>query len=89
MTHVAGHCCGVGETCEPPELPEIPVVIHNCKHANIAIALKRWPGEADAHFEHRDQQLLAIISHIARLATPPGEKVDMYTFPLSYVHPEP
>lgn len=89
MTHVATHCCGVGETAAPPELPEIPVTIHNCTYLNLAVALKRWAGETEEHFSKRDEKLVNLIEKMAELATPPGEEVDMYDFPPSYTHPEP
>ena len=89
MTHVASHCCGVGEVADPPELPEIPVTIHNRKYLNLAVALKRWAGETDEHFGHRDLKLVKLIEKMAELATPPGEPVDMYNYDPSYVHPEP
>lgn len=84
MTHVATHCCGVGE-----QLGEIPVTIHDCQYANVAIAIKRWPNESDEHFAKRDEKLNKLIEKIANLATPPFTEVEMYNFPPSYVHPEP
>jgi len=89
MTHVATHCCGVGDVADPPELPEIPVTIHNRKLLNLAVALKRWPNETDDHFMKRDEKLMKLIEKMAELATPPGQPVDMYTYAPSYVHPEP
>ena len=88
MTHVATHCCGVGDSPPPNEPAEIPVTIHNCTYANVAIALKRWPNESEAHFKKRDEKLVKLINKVAELATPQGEIVDMYEFQPSYVHPE-
>jgi hypothetical protein len=84
MAHVWYHCCGVGE-----QLGEIPITIHDCTFANVAIVIKRWHNESDEHFAKRDAKLNKLIEKIAQLATPPHVKVEMYNFPPSYVHPEP
>lgn len=89
MTHVASHCCGVGDVAPPPELPEIPVVIHNRKYLNLAVALKRWAGEDDEHFHKRDIKIVHLMGEMAKIATPPGVEVELYTYEPSYIHPEP
>ena len=86
---MATHCCGAGETPPPPELPEITITIHNCKYLNAAVALKKWAGEDEEHFKKRDRKLVKLLEKAAELATPPGEHVNMYNFPPSYIHPEP
>lgn len=87
MTHVATHCGGVGEIQSPPELPEIPVVIKNHTRMNLAVALFRWPGESDAHFEKRDGKLKNLIHKMYSLAQMSGDDPVHY-HPPSYVHPE-
>lgn len=87
MTHVATHCGGVGEIQSPPELPEIPVTIHNHTRMNLAVAMFRWPGETDKHFAKRDEKLKKLIHKMYALAQfSPDDPIQYH--PPSYTHPE-
>jgi hypothetical protein len=81
MSHVATHCGSVGEPDDPPE---IPITIHNHTRMNLAIALKRWPGETDKHWERRQAKLDALKHKLYDLARMPGDRV--YYHDPSYVH---
>jgi hypothetical protein len=85
MTHVATHCGSVGEPDSPPE---IPITIHNHTRLNLAIALKRWPGESDNHWAKRQAKLDKLKHKIYKLAQMTSEDQVYYHEP-SYVHEEP
>lgn len=85
---MASHCGGVGAIASPPELPEIPITIHNHTRMNLAVALFQWPGETDAHFEQRDAKLKKLIHKMYALAQMSPDDPIQYHQP-SYVHPEP
>lgn len=86
MPHVETHCGGVGElmTTEPPE---IQVTIKNHTRLNYAVALKRWPGETDRHWEKRKAKLGKLQRKIYSLAQMTSADTIYYHQP-SYVHPE-
>ena len=88
MTHVASHCGGVGEQENSPTEPtEITVTIKNHTRLNYAVALKRWPGESDAHWQKRQDKLTKLRHKIYALAQMTPEDHVYYHAP-SYVHPE-
>lgn len=85
MTHVATHCGSVGTPDNPPE---IPITIHNFTRLNLAIALKRWPGETDKHWLRRQAKLDQLKHKIYDLARMSSDDPIVYHQP-SYVHEEP
>lgn len=88
MTHVASHCGGVGELeSSEHEPPEIQVTIKNHTRLNYAVALKRWPGETDSHWQKRQDRLTKLRHRIYRLAQMSPDDQVYYHQP-SYVHPE-
>ncbi len=87
MTHVATHCGSVG-TPETEEPAEIQITIHNYTRLNYAVALKRWPGETDRHWEKRQEKLSKLRHKIYELAQMTPADPIVYHQP-SYVHPEP
>jgi hypothetical protein len=89
MPHTDTHCGGVGEQENSEhEPPEIQVTIKNHTRLNYAVALKRWPGETDNHWQKRKEKLSKLKHKIYALAQMTPEDQIYYHAP-SYVHPEP